>query len=82
MVSVIGDGEARGIETTWEAALLLNCGRAAFVFPAKAGIQNACTEANPLRAAEPAHPAPIHIQFLGDSKVTWSDVPGIQPSPD
>ena len=34
VVSEKGDGEPRGIETTWEAALLLNIGRAAFVIPA------------------------------------------------
>ena len=33
-MSVKVDGEPRGIETTWEAALLLNIGRAAFVIPA------------------------------------------------
>ena len=37
VVSVKGDGEPRGIAATWEAALLLNIGRAAFVIPAKAG---------------------------------------------
>ena len=39
VLSEDGDGEPRGIETTWEAALLSNNGRAAFVIPAKAGIQ-------------------------------------------
>jgi len=33
VVSVKGDGEPRGIESTWEAALPLNVGRAAFVIP-------------------------------------------------
>ena len=49
---------------------MLNIGRAALVFPAKAGIQNPCTEANSLRAAELARLAPIHMQPYRDSKVT------------
>ena len=34
LLPVKGNGEPTGIETAWEAALLLNIGRAAFVFPA------------------------------------------------